>query len=108
MVTGTPDLGLIESFKEKATSLGSAQPYRGVRVTPGDAIELVKSPEKHDAALAKAVKESIEKDVGKAVIMGGGPLSASALRLQPQFDVPLIVTVNAAARAAVKAIMAKK
>ena len=78
------------------------------RVTPGDPMELVKSPAKLGAALAKAVKESIEKDGANAVIMGGGPLSASALRLQPQFDVPLIVAVNAAARAAVKAIEAKK
>ena len=35
--------------------------------------------------------------------MGGGPLSASAIRLQPQFDVPLVVAVNAAARAALEA-----
>ena len=108
IVTVTPDKGLIESFKEKAAALGYAKLYRGVRVTPGDPIELVKSPEKLDAALAKEVKESIEKDGAKAVIMGGGPLSASALRLQPQFDVPLVIAVNAAARAAVKAITAKK
>ncbi|MEO8409351.1 MAG: aspartate/glutamate racemase family protein [Propionivibrio sp.] len=107
IVTVTPDKGLIESFREKAASLGYAQLYRGVRVTPGDPMELVKSPEKLDAALAEAVKESIEKDGAKAVIMGGGPLSASALRLQPQFEVPLVVAVNAAARAAVKAVMAK-
>ena len=88
--------------------MGYAQLYRGVRVTPGDPTELVKSPEKLDAALAKAVKESIEKDGAKAVIMGGGPLSASALRLQLQFDVSLVIAVNAAARAAVKAITAKK
>lgn len=104
IVTVTPDEGLIESFRQKAVSLGYEHLYRGVRVTPGDPLELVKSPEKLDAALAEAVKESIEKDSAKAVIMGGGPLSASALRLQPQFDVPLVVAVNAAARAAVKAI----
>ncbi len=104
IVTVTPDEGLIESFRQKAASLGYEHLYRGVRVTPGDPLELVQSPEKLDEALAEAVKESIEKDSAKAVIMGGGPLSASALRLQPQFDVPLVVAVNAAARAAVKAI----
>ena len=46
-------------------------------------------------ALARAVEESVEKDSAKAVIMGSGPLSASALRLQSQFDVPLVVAVNA-------------
>ncbi len=104
IVTVTPDENLIESFRQKAASLGYEHLYRGTRVTPGDPVELVKSPEQLDAALAEAVKESIEKDSAKAVIMGGGPLSASALRLQPQFDVPLVVAVNAAARAAVKAI----
>ena len=77
-------------------------------MTPGDPIELVKSPEALDAALAKAVKVSIEEDGAEAVIMGGGPLSASAVRLQPQFDVPLVVAVSAAARAAVKEIQKNK
>lgn len=35
--------------------------------------------------------------------MGGGPLSASGLRLQKSFDVPLIVAVNAAVTAALEA-----
>ena len=107
IVTVTPDEGLIESFRQKAASLGYEHLYRGVRVTPGDPLELVKSPEKLDAALAQAAQESIDKDSAKAVIMGGGPLSASALRLQPQFDVPLVVAVNAAARAAIKAIQSQ-
>ncbi len=77
-------------------------------MTPGDPIELVKSPKALDAALAKAVKVSIEEDGAEAVIMGGGPLSASAVRLQPQFDVPLVVAVSAAARAAVKEIQKNK
>ena len=107
IVTVTPDEKLIDSFRQKAQSLGYEDLYRGVRVTPGDPKELVKSPEKLDAALARAVEESVEKDSAKAVIMGGGPLSASALRLQSQFDVPLVVAVNAAARSAVKAIQSE-
>lgn len=108
IVTVTPDEDLIQSFKEKAASLGYGDLYRGVRVTPGDPTELVKSPELLDAALAKAVKASIEKDGAEAVIMGGGPLSASAVRLQSQFDVPLVVAVSAAARAAVKEVQKAK
>lgn len=107
IVTVTPDAKLIKSFRQKAASLGYEQLYRGVRVTPGDPNELVKSPEKLDKALAETVTTSIEEDGAKAVIMGGGPLSASALRLQPQFDVPMVVAVNAAARAAVKAVQSK-
>lgn len=104
IVTVTPDEALIKSFQEKAKALGYEAQYRGVRVTPGDPIELVQSPENLDAALAKAVRASIKEDGAEAVIMGGGPLSASAIRLQPQFDIPLVVAVTAAARAAVKEI----
>jgi Asp/Glu/hydantoin racemase len=104
IVTVTPDQGLIDSFAARAETLGYAAQYRGVRVTPGDPTELVKSPDDLDAALAEAARASIEEDGAEAVIMGGGPLSASALRLQPQFDVPLVVAVNAAARAAVEAV----
>jgi Asp/Glu/hydantoin racemase len=104
IVTVTPDQGLIDSFRDRAAALGYAEQYRGVRVTPGDPTELVKSPEALDAALAEAARASIDEDGAEAVIMGGGPLSASAHRLQPQFDVPLVVAVNAAARAAVEAI----
>ncbi|WP_222433795.1 aspartate/glutamate racemase family protein [Pistricoccus aurantiacus] len=107
IVTVTPDEGLIESFRKKAASLGYESLYRGVRVTPGDPLKLVESPEQLDTALAEAVKTSIEEDGAAAVIMGGGPLSASAFRLQPRFDVTLVVAVNAAARAAVEAIQDK-
>lgn len=108
IVTVTQDPALIESFQQKAASLGYQDLYRGVRVTPGDPTELVKSPDKLDAALSEAVHQSITLDGSEAVIMGGGPLSASALRLQPQFDVPLVVAVNAAANSALKAISERK
>jgi Asp/Glu/hydantoin racemase len=106
IVTVTPDQGLIDSFRDRAAELGYADQYRAVRVTPGDPKELVKSPEQLDAALAEATRALIEEDGAEAVIMGG-PLSASALRLQPQFEVPLLVAVNAAARAAVGEIEAQ-
>ncbi|MDF3856403.1 aspartate/glutamate racemase family protein [Paracoccus sp. APAP_BH8] len=104
IVTVTPDGELIESFRQKAVSLGYEAQYRGVRVTPGDPGELVQDPARLDAALADAVRQSVGEDGAEAVIMGGGPLSASAVRLQPQFEQPLVVAVTAAARAAVKEI----
>jgi allantoin racemase len=104
IVTVTPDKQLIASFERKAAELGYAEQYRGTRVTQGNPLELVALPDRLDAALATAVKASIEQDAAQAVIMGGGPLSAAAIRLQPQFEVPLLVAVNAAARAAVNAI----
>ena len=104
IVTVTPDEELIESFRQKAASLGYEAQYRGTRVTPGDPAEMVEDPERLDAALAEAVNRSVAEDGAEAVIMGGGPLSASALRLQPQFEQPLVVAVTAAARAAMQDI----
>lgn len=100
IVTVTPDEDLIESFQEKAESLGYSHLYQGVRVTPGDPKELVESPEKLDAALTEAVQESVRSDGAEAVIMGGGPLSAPALRIEEQFEEPLVVAVIAAIHAA--------
>ncbi len=104
IVTVTPDPALIESFREKAASLGYEAQYRGTRVTEGDPKLLVEDPALLDAALAAVVTEAVAKDGVAAVIMGGGPLSASAVRLQPQFEAPLLVAVSAAARAAAKTI----
>jgi allantoin racemase len=75
IATITPNPELVASFKARAEALGFGAQYRGVRVTPGDPKEIVKDPAKLDAALAEAVRESIEKDGAQAVIMGGGPLS---------------------------------
>ncbi len=101
VATTTPQLA--NSFRVTAEKMGYQGQYRGTRVTPGDPKELMKSPEQLDAALAEAVKASIA-DGAEAVIIGGGPLTASALRLQPQFDIPLVVPVIAAAEAAAAAV----
>ena len=100
IATTTPDPGLAEAFRQTAAALGYEDQFRGTRATPGDPNELMaKSPDELDAALAEAVRASMA-DGAEAVIIGGGPLTASALRLQPQFDIPLIVPVIAAAQAA--------
>ena len=104
IVTVTPDAQLLASFRQKADALGYGPQYCGARVTTGDPQALVAFPEQLDAALAAAVRASIEQDAAQAVIMGGGPLSAAAIRLQPQFEVPLLVAVTAAVRAAVRAM----
>lgn len=104
IVTVTPDKALVESFRQKAESLGYLGQYRGTRVTPGDPTALVEDPDALDAALGEAVQQAVDLDGAEAVIMGGGPLSASAFRLQPESDVPLVVAVNAAARAALAAL----
>ena len=104
IATTTPDPGLLEAFRQTAVDLGFGDQFRGTRATPGDPNELMsKSPEELDAALAGVVRDSMA-DGAEAIIIGGGPLTASALRLQPQFDIPLVVPVIAAAQAAAKAV----
>lgn len=108
IATTTPDPGLLEGFRQTAVALGYGAQFRGTRATPGDPNALMKkSPEELDAALAEAVRASAA-DGAKAVIIGGGPLTASALRLQPQFDMPLVVPVIAAAQAAADSIRRSK
>ena len=104
IVTITPDPALVESFRAKAEALGYLAQFRGVQVTPGDPNEIVEDPRRLDAALAEAVTRAIGENGADAVIMGGGPLSAPALRIQPQFDIPLVVAVTAATRAALERI----
>lgn len=104
IATTTPDPGLLELFRQTAEALGYGAQFRGTRATPGDPNELMnKSAEELDAALAGVVRDFMA-DGAEAVIIGGGPLTASALRLQPQFDIPLVVPVIAAAQAAAKAV----
>lgn len=102
IVTITPDPALIESFRAKAEELGYLDQYRGVVVTPGDPKEIVKDSAQLEAALSAAVEKSIKEQGVKAIIMGGGPLSAPAVRIQAKFDVPLVVAVAAATRAVLK------
>src|SRR5690606_34119698 len=62
IVTVTPDEELTESFRQKAVALGYEAQYRGVRVTPGDPTELVQDPDRLDAALTDAVRQSVTED----------------------------------------------
>lgn len=106
IVTITPDERLIESFRLRADELGYAAQYHGVKVTPGDPKELVKDPAALDAALADAVQRAIDEDKVEAIIMGGGPLSAPAMRIQDRFSVPLVIAVAAATNSALDGIKA--
>lgn len=102
IVTITPDAGLIESFRARAEELGYLAQYRGVVVTPGDPNEILKDSAKLDEALEQAVGKAVKESGAQAVIMGGGPLSGPAVRIQSRVDVPLIVAVAAATRAVLK------
>lgn len=107
ILTITPDPALVESFHAKARELGYERQFKGVRVTPGDPKELVERPEQLDAALTDAVERAVRENGAEAVIMGGGPLSAPAMRIQSRFDVPLVVAVTAATNAAMTELSKK-
>ncbi|MET9328252.1 hypothetical protein [Tsukamurella sp. NPDC003166] len=67
IATVTSDPALVESFRGKAAALGVEGQYRGMRVTPGDATELVQSPDRVDAALREVVRQSVDQDGAAAV-----------------------------------------
>lgn len=98
IVTITPNADLLASFSDKAHQLGVAQQFCGTWVTQGDAHQLLANHQQLDKALAGAIHLAVAAGV-EAIIIGGGPLSAAAQRLQPQFTIPLISPVNAAAQA---------
>ena len=101
IVTITPDVQLLASFNDQVQALGLSEQYCGARVTQGEPALLLASPELLDAELSAAIRESLMDGV-QAVILGGGPLSVAAERLQDEFDIPLLNPVAAAARAAFK------
>lgn len=101
IVTITPDPALLASFKDKADELGYTKQYLGVVVTDGDPNEILKDEKRLDEALTKAVHEATAKGA-KAIIMGGGPLSAPATRIQPNVKVPLVIAVESATRTLLK------
>lgn len=98
IVTITPDADLLASFSAKGHQLGVGKQYGGTWVTQGDAHQLLANHQQLDKALTGAIHLAIADGVA-AVIIGGGPLSAAAQRLQPQFSIPLISPVVAAANA---------
>lgn len=101
IVTITPDPALLASFKDKADELGYTDQYLGVVVTDGDPNEILKDEQRLDQALTGAVNEAMAKGA-KAIIMGGGPLSAPATRIQPNVQVPLVIAVESATRTLLK------
>jgi allantoin racemase len=72
--------------------------FTGVRVPDGDPLELAADPARQERELALSVRECIERDGAEAVIVGGGPLSATARALRDQFGAEIIEPVPAAMR----------
>ncbi|MDI3402434.1 aspartate/glutamate racemase family protein [Streptomyces cavernicola] len=97
IATTTP--GLADAISARVAHLGWSGQYTGIRLTPGDPVQLAASPEEMREALAEAVETCITKDGAEAVIIGGGPLGEAAESLRDRFPVPVIGPIPAACRA---------
>ncbi|QIL82611.1 Asp/Glu racemase [Diaphorobacter sp. HDW4A] len=96
VATTTP--GLEASIAASAQALGLSALFCGSRIPASDPLALARDPQLQDEALAQAIADCIVHDGAQAVIVGGGPLSESAERIAPRFQVPVISPVAAAMR----------
>ena len=98
VVTTTP--ALAGSIARIAACYGYGGTFAGVRVTPGDAAELMADPGRLLAALAAACSEAIREDSASAIVIGGGPLARAAHALRQSITIPVIEPIPAAVRLA--------
>ncbi|MFB6874144.1 aspartate/glutamate racemase family protein [Streptomyces sp. NPDC056323] len=96
IATTTP--GLAAAIAARVDHLGRSSQYTGIRLTPGDPLELAATPEAMRERLADAVGACIAEDRAEAVIIGGGPLGEAAEALRGRFPVPVIGPIPAACR----------
>jgi allantoin racemase len=94
VATVTPEL--VAPIAERARELGLGRLFTGIRVTPGDPLELVRDPARLQQGLAAAVSQCFEDDHAHAVVVGGGPLGQAATALAASFDRPIIAPIPAA------------
>jgi Asp/Glu/hydantoin racemase len=102
IATTTP--GLVRAIVAGVHGLGLADRFTGVRVSAGDPIALAADPPLQDRALAEAAASCLEVDGADVVVIGGGPLSGSAVRLSQRFPGRLVEPVPAAVRAALRRV----
>ncbi len=96
IATTTPRL--VRSIEACVRGLGLDGMFTGVRVPGGDPLTLAADPTAQEDALAAAATACIERDGAEAVIIGGGPLSATAARLRRRFGIAIVEPVPAAMR----------
>jgi allantoin racemase len=94
IATVTPEL--VVPIGERARELGLAPLFAGIRLTPGDPLELVRDPARLQQSLAAAVAQCFDDDRADAVIIGGGPLGQAALALARSFNRPVVAPIPAA------------
>jgi Asp/Glu/hydantoin racemase len=96
VVSTTPDL--CGSMQETARHYGVDAALASVRVTRGDPATLMADEHRLDSALEALIRQAIDQDQARAVVIGGGPLALAARRLRAGCAVPLIEPIPAAVR----------
>lgn len=96
MATSTPLL--VDSLTRLVEEHGAAGQFCGVRLTASGPLALAADPERQDRELAEAVEESVA-DGAEAVVIAGGPLSATARRLAAAGIAEIVEPVPSACRA---------
>lgn len=100
IATTTPDLA--PWMEASVRALGLDRAFSGVRLSSGSPTAHAADPAGQDAALARAVEDCMVHDGAERVVIGGGPLSASAARLRHRFAAAIVEPVPAAIRAVVR------
>ena len=95
IATTTPRL--VRSIENTVRRLALDASFTGVRVPNGEPEALAANPEQQTSALSRAVEACIA-DGATVVVIGGGPLSNAAARLQQQFGNRIVAPIPAAMR----------
>ncbi|MFJ5956792.1 aspartate/glutamate racemase family protein [Paenarthrobacter sp. NPDC092416] len=96
MATSTPLL--VDALGKLVAEHGFPDQFVGVRLTDSEPLVLAADPERQFQELARAVQQSTKVDGAQAVIIAGGPLSATARRLVEATAVEIIEPVPSACR----------
>ena len=106
IATTTP--GLVRAIEASVHAMGLTATFTGVRVPGADPLILAANPVEQDDALALSATHCIELDGAEAVVIGGGPLSATAARLRARFRTEIVEPVPAAMRQVLAALGVRK
>jgi allantoin racemase len=93
IVTTTPQLK--SSIRQQVEQFGASENLRSILMTPGVPEEVMADADRLDRELAQLIDKVMAEDGAKAVLVAGGPLSASARRLRQRFTLPIIDPVTA-------------
>lgn len=99
IVTTTPDLK--DAISMAAMRYGCDRLLASVRITPGEAEDIMGEPDLLAMELLELCRTAISTDGAEAIIIGGGPLAVAARRIAPELSVPLIEPVEAGACCAI-------